>query len=141
MLWCGGVPCCVVRVCDGVLWCVVVCGVRGWVRDVCVVWFVCGVCVVCVWCVCVSLLHILYCFIEWYQISRAVCSVTDRPQTQITYIDSPFNVLLTVHRNTSVQQDQQVALFAFSSLRLITCTCFEHLVVHYQEELYIYILV
>jgi hypothetical protein len=37
----------------------------------------------------------------------------------------------------SVQQDQQDALFAFSLLQLIACTCFEHLFTHHQEVLYI----
>jgi hypothetical protein len=37
----------------------------------------------------------------------------------------------------SVQQDQQVALFAVSLLRSIACTCFEHLFALHQEALYI----
>jgi hypothetical protein len=40
-------------------------------------------------------------------------------------IKPKHNVLLTVHRNISVQQDQQDVLFAFSLLQLISSTCFE----------------
>jgi hypothetical protein len=50
---------------------------------------------------------------------------------------STLNVLLTVNLNTSVQQDQQDAQFAVSSLQLIACTCFEHLFANHQEVLYI----
>jgi hypothetical protein len=49
--------------------------------------------------------------------------------------------MLTVHRNLSVQQDQQDALFAFSLLQLIAYTYFDHLFEnlfgHHQEALYI----
>jgi hypothetical protein len=36
-----------------------------------------------------------------------------------------------------LQQHQQDALFAFSLLRLIASTCFQHLFAHHQEVLYI----
>jgi hypothetical protein len=49
------------------------------------------------------------------------------------------NVLLTVHHNMSVQEDQQDALFTNSLLRLIASKCFEHLVAHHQEALYEFI--
>jgi hypothetical protein len=45
--------------------------------------------------------------------------------------------MLTMHRNMSVQQDQQAALFVFTLLWLIACTCFEDLFAHNQEVLYI----
>jgi hypothetical protein len=48
-----------------------------------------------------------------------------------------LNVLLTVHRNISVLQDQQDELLAFSLLLLIASICFEHLFAHHQEVLYI----
>jgi hypothetical protein len=45
--------------------------------------------------------------------------------------------MLTLHRNTSVQQDQQDALIVFCLLRLTASTCFKHLFAHHQEALYI----
>ena len=49
--------------------------------------------------------------------------------------DGKLNVLLTVHCNVSIQQDQQDVMFAFSLLQSIACTCFEHLFAHHQEVL------
>jgi hypothetical protein len=47
-------------------------------------------------------------------------------------IRNKLNVLLTVHHNISVQQDQQYALYAFSLLHLISPTFFQTLFAHHQ---------
>jgi hypothetical protein len=46
-----------------------------------------------------------------------------RPVTDRTVV--ALDVLLTVHRYMSVQQDLQDAIFGFRLLRLIASTCFE----------------
>jgi ferredoxin-like protein FixX len=53
------------------------------------------------------------------------------------YFIVKLKVLLAVHRNIAVQQEQQDALIIFSLLRLIVFTCFQRLFAHHQEALYI----
>jgi hypothetical protein len=56
---------------------------------------------------------------------------------QQTVFVHPVLCSVDLHRNISVQQDQQEALFTFSLLRLIASTCFQHLFAHHQEALYV----
>jgi hypothetical protein len=48
-----------------------------------------------------------------------------------------LNVTLAMHHTVSVQQDKQDALFTFSLLRFMASTCFEHLLAHHEDTLYI----
>jgi hypothetical protein len=50
--------------------------------------------------------------------------------------DHKLNVLLTVHRNTSVYQDQQDALFVFSLLWIKNSYMFRALFAHHQEAVH-----
>jgi len=49
-----------------------------------------------------------------------------------------FYVLLTVHLDTSVCNENQLALFILSLFRQSTSTCFERIVAHHHEVYCIY---